>query len=507
MVYSKSDDIFMLGEITMIIKNPVIKGFYPDPSVCEANGKYYLVCSTMQYFPGVPIFESEDLVNWEQIGHCFTRDEQVELNKVDSSSGVFAPTIRFYDGRYYMTTTNNQTHQNYYVYTDDIRGEWSDPIYVDQDGIDPSFYFEDGRAYFMSNGSDDNGVHGVVQCEVDIKTGKKLSKSKAIWQGSGGRYLEGPHLYKINGRYYLVAAEGGTEYGHMVTYAVSDSVFGEYKGYPKNPVLTNRNLGGYEVQGVGHGDLVQDKNGSWWMVHLGFRQIDRWLTYHHLGRETFLTPVTFGDDGWFVAGINGTTLLEFETDRLNVVQREKRRYDFKNTDPDIDWCFLRNPVRGNYDLSSESFRLKGTPVTLDEADTPTFVALRQKDFKAQIKATVSLGGGEAGISIYMDESHHYDLAIRKTDSGYEAVVKLNVGDIKHIQASRELSSGEARLKIASDNYNYYFFLGDTMLCSAQTRYVSTEVAMGFTGVVIGLYAVSNDGSISEFRDFEVVYTD
>lgn len=179
--------------------NPVVSGFYPDPSVCEHDGKYYLVCSSFQYFPGVPLFESDDLVNWKQIGHVLTRKSQVMLDKINSSGGVFAPTIRCINGRFYMVTTNDTTHQNFYVWTDDIHGEWSEPVYVDQGGIDPSLFEEDGHVYFMSNGADDNGVGGVVQCEIDIATGKKLSPSRCIWQGSGGRYLESPHLYKING--------------------------------------------------------------------------------------------------------------------------------------------------------------------------------------------------------------------------------------------------------------------------------------------------------------------
>ena len=188
----------------MIYKNPVLKGFYPDPSVCFANGKYYLVTSTFQYFPGVALFESDNLVNWKQIGYVLTRPEQVMLDKIPASGGVFAPTIRYNNGRFYMVTTNDTTHRNFYVYTDDIYGEWSDPIEVDQGGIDPSLYFEDGRTFFISNGQDDYGEGGVVQCEIDIATGKKLSHSKSIWKGSGGRYLESPHVYKINGRYYLI---------------------------------------------------------------------------------------------------------------------------------------------------------------------------------------------------------------------------------------------------------------------------------------------------------------
>ncbi len=491
----------------MKIKNPIIKGFYPDPSCCAANGKYYLVCSTMQFFPGVPIFESEDLINWNQIGNCFTRDSQVNLNRVASSSGVFAPTIRYYDGVFYMTTTNNETGQNYYVSTSDIYGEWSEPIYVDQDGIDPSFYFEDGRAYFMSNGSDDDGVHGVVQCEIDIKTGKKLSRSKTIWQGSGGRYLEGPHLYKINGRYYLVAAEGGTEYGHMVTYSVSDSIFGEYKGYPENPVLTNRNLGGYQVQGVGHGDLVQDKNGNWWMVHLGFRQIDRWLTYHHLGRETFLTPVDFLEDGWFSAGINGTTPLLIETGRLGeFVQEDKKLYTFENTDFNLEWCYLRNPKRENYLLEKDCVTLLGTDVTLNDVDSPTFIGIRQKDFKAEITCDVEINIGEGGITLYMDENQHYDVAIRKTDNGYEAFSHLKIGEAVCIKNAIPLSRNSAKLKIVCDNFSYKFFLvgsNEKGLGWAQTKYLSTEVAGGFTGVFIALYATGNNKA--HFTDFEVKY--
>ena len=153
----------------MRYKNPVIKGFYPDPSVCAANGKYYLAASSFQYFPGVPLFESDDLVNWVQTGYALTRSEQVMLDRINSSGGVFAPTLRFNNGRFYMVTTNDTTHQNFYVWTDDIYGEWSDPVYVDQGGIDPSLLFDDGRVYFISNGSDDFGESGVVQCEIDIE--------------------------------------------------------------------------------------------------------------------------------------------------------------------------------------------------------------------------------------------------------------------------------------------------------------------------------------------------
>ena len=270
----------------MKIQNPIIRGFYPDPSICEAEGKYYIACSSFQYLPGVPIFESEDLVNWKQVANALTRISQVELHKVPSSGGVFAPTLRYYEGTFYMVTNNNTFGKNFYIYTKDIRGEWSEPIFVDQEGIDPSLLFDHGKVYFTSNGNDAQGKGCILQCEIDIKTGEKLTESIPVWSGSGGRYLESPHLYHIGDWYYLMAAEGGTEYGHMITYARSKNPFGPFEDYQGNPVLTNRDLGGNQssIQGIGHGDLIQDKKGNYYMVCLGFRQIGMWQPYHHLGR-------------------------------------------------------------------------------------------------------------------------------------------------------------------------------------------------------------------------------
>ena len=496
--------------------NPVIKGFYPDPSVCYANGKYYLVSSSFQYFPGVPLFESEDLVNWQQIGHVLTRKSQVMLEKINSSGGVFAPTIRHNNGRFYMVTTNDTSHENFYVYTDDIYGEWSDPITVEQNGIDPSLLFDGDHVYFMSNGTDDNGEGGVVQCEIDIATGKKLSESKCIWKGSGGRFLESPHMYHIGDTYYLMAAEGGTEYGHMITYAKGDSVWGPFTNYPANPVLSNRNKAPYMIQGIGHGDLIRDKNGDWHIICLGFRQIHMWRAYHILGREVFLIPVTFHEDGWFTAGVDGTADEEYEITG-DFTQNEKKVYTFENTDWRLDWCYLRHPVMENYELLPGKAILHGTDITLDQVDSPTFLGIRQRDFHMNLVADVTVDAGEAGVTVYSCENEHYDIAVRKAveKQGYEAVLKLNIGDIKHEQNVVCIPSANARLCVGCDGFNYYFtvipkqadgieepaiFLG-----SAQTKYVSKEVSEGFTGVVLGLYAVGKNSA--EFTDFNVTYAE
>lgn len=488
--------------------NPVIKGFYPDPSVCFANGKYYLVTSSFQYFPGVPLFESDDLVNWRQIGHVLTRKSQVMLEKINSSGGVFAPTIRYNNGRFYMVTTNDTTHRNFYVYTDDIYGEWSEPIEVDQGGIDPSLYFENGRTYFMSNGADERGIAGVVQCEINIETGEKLSPSTTIWQGSGGRYLESPHLYKIGKYYYLMAAEGGTEYGHMVTCARAESVWGPFTGNPANPVLTNRNKAPFIIQGIGHGDLICDKNGDWHILTLGFRQIHMWQTFHHLGREVFLTPVRFGGDGWFTAGNDGTTDFEYELCG-DFVQEEKRVYTFGNTDFGVDWCFIRHPHEDNYELKENSVVLHGTDITLNEADSPTFVGIRQRDFCFDLSVNVTVDSGEGGVTVYMDEGQHYDIAIRKTESGHEAFVRLNIGGIEHENHAVAIDSEKAELMIQANNFGYKFCLrsngAEHDLGFGLSKFLSSEVCGGFTGVILGLYAVGNnrvefDGLHIEYKD-------
>ena len=492
----------------MRYKNPVISGFYPDPSVCFANGKYYLVCSSFQYFPGVPLFESTDLVNWTQIGHVLTRPEQVMLDKINSSGGVFAPTIRYHEGRFYMVTTNDTTHENFYVYTDDIHGQWSDPVTVDQGGIDPSLLFYDGKCFFISNGSDDFGDSGVVQCEIDISTGRKLTESKCIWHGSGGRYLESPHMYRIGEFFYLMAAEGGTEYGHMVTLARSKNVWGPFDSCPHNPVLTNRNKAPFVIQGIGHGDLVQDAHGGWHILTLGFRQIHIWQTFHHLGREVFLTPVQFGGDGWFTAGLDGTTDFEYDMEG-EFEQKPLKKYTFASTEWDIDWAYLRKPDPGNYELDKSSAVLHGTGVTLFDTDSPTFIALRQREFKFELSVKVRIsGGGIGGVTVYHTESEHYDLYLSQLSDHCEAELRLNIGGISETKKLR-IGGRSARLIIKADEFGYEFFVENESrterLGFGQTKFLSSEVCGGFTGVMLGLFAVGNNNT-AEFTDFSLKYS-
>lgn len=497
----------------MKYRNPIIPGFYPDPSICKANGKYYMVSSTFQYFPGVVLFESDDLINWSQIGHVLTRKSQLPLKGQGVNGGIYAPTIRYNNGRFYMVTTHVGGIGNFYVWTDDIYGEWSDPIYVEQGGIDPSLYFEGDKTYFTSNGDDDEGVSGITQCEIDINTGKKLTPSKCIYKGAGGRYIESPHLYKFGDTYYIMVAEGGTEYGHMVVYGKGPTPYGPFENYPKNPVLTNRNLGGYIIQGCGHGDLIEDYNGNVWMVHLAFRQIDRWLPFHITGREICLVPVTFNEDGWFEAGISQTTPDTIETDRIpeHVVQRYNLSETFENTALGKEWVFVRNPDMSRYDFSKERVTINPTPMTLEEAtDSPSCIAIRQREMNGNIHCSVEIGGGESGISMYMNESHHYDLFIRKTDTAYEVVKRSSIGGVNCEQNIVTTNSPKVELNIGLTNCHYLFSCkteeGGYDLGRLDTRYLSSEVACGFTGVMIVLYAQGDEAfAPTVFTDFAINY--
>lgn len=498
----------------MKVSNPVIRGFYPDPSVCRANGKYYMVCSSFEYFPGVPLFESEDLVHWTQIGHCLTRKTQVDLEQINSSGGIFAPTIRFHDGRFYMVTTNDTYHKNFYVYTDDIYGEWSEPVFVDQGGIDPSLFFEDGRAYFMSNGSDENGHGCILQCEIDIETGERLTESRPIWKGSGGRYLESPHLYHIGDWYYLTAAEGGTEYGHMITYARGTDPYGPFEAYAKNPVLTNRNLGGNEnpIQGIGHGDLVQTETGRTFLVCLGFRQEGEWIPYHHLGREVFLVPVQWQEDGWFTAGVDGTVqpVMELELE----ASAEDTSYDvsFEALGEDsLRWCHLRTYEKENYQFVENGVRLRGNRFSLNDVDAPTFLGVRQSEFDTRLQVTVGGNSPEAGVTFYLSEDHHYDLALFDHNGTKHIKLCYVTGDARAVAAAEILPEGQQEVTfLVRSTGEFYTFLAEiggecVELGRARTKYLSSEVAGGFTGTVMALYAVNpveDEKAWAEFTDLQ-----
>ena len=490
--------------------NPVIPGFHPDPSVCKAGDDYYLVNSSFQYFPGVPWFHSKDLVHWEQIGNCLTRPSQLDLTNANSGSGIFAPTIRYNDGVFYMITTNVSGKGNFLVHTTDPRSEWSEPVWLEQGGIDPSLYFEDGKCFMVSN------PDGYINlCEIDSMTGKQLSSSKRIWNGTGGRYAEGPHIYKKDGWYYLLISEGGTELGHKVTIARSRYIDGPYQGNPANPILTHANESGQSspIQGTGHADLVEGTDGSWWMVCLAYRIMPG--THHTLGRETYLAPVRWDKDAWPVVNSNGTISLKMDVPTLPQQEMKGRpeRIDFKEGKLSPEWIHLQNPEAKNYIFTKDGkLRLIATPVTLSDWKSPTFVALRQEHFDMEASAPVVLQkagvNDEAGISVFMEFHSHYDLFVRQDKDRKRSVgLRYKLGEITHYAKEVSLpTDGEVELVVKSDiNYYYFGYKVNGIyhdLGKMNTRYLSTETAGGFTGVVLGLYITSASKDSKAYADFE-----
>ena len=327
--------------------NPVIPGFNPDPSICRVGNDYYVVNSTFHYFLGVPIYHSTDMVNWEQIGNVLTRDSQLPLNQASSWLGIYATTIRYHEGTFYMITTNVGNGGNFMVTATDPRGPWSEPIWLKQQGIDPSLYWEDGHCYMVSNPGDK-----IWLCEIDDKTGEQLTESVALWCGDGGRYPEAPHIYKKDGYYYLLISEGGTELAHSLTIARSKNIEGPYISNPANPIMTNCSQKGQvlQVQGTGHGDFVQAPDGSWWVAFLAYRNFGG--SYHHLGRETYLAPVQWPEGGWPV--VNGgepiDTLMQANLGgtpvrRLRTVTHE----DLMAWPERPMWMHMQSPIEANYE--------------------------------------------------------------------------------------------------------------------------------------------------------------
>ena len=493
----------------MICRNPVITGFHPDPSVCRVGEDYYLVNSSFEYFPGIPIFHSRDLMHWRPIGHCLTRAIQNPLDGAKPSDGVYAPTIRHHDGVFYMVVTSvalladgTKMTRNFYVTTTDPAGEWSDPVFVEQRGIDPSLLFDDdGKVYFTSNGTGWATVRGAYQCEIDITTGRQLSETRFLWPGTGGQYPEAPHLFKRGDFYYLMLAEGGTDEGHMVTIARSRSPWGPFEPCPHNPLITHRSLMNL-VQATGHADFIEDHRGNWWAVFLGIRYSE--YRYHNLGRETFLAPVRWTADGWPVVNENQTVLLEREFENAlppHPWPVEKGRDDFDSTRLDFCWNFLRNPRAEDWSLTENpgSLRLRCSPVTLDELDSPAFLGRRQQHFECVVSAHVDFTARseneEAGLTVLLDNQHHYDIAVTLRGGKRTAVVRRRIGTLTAEVACEILPDGPVVLSITADRSNYALGFqppgGEArILATGEVRYLSTEVAGGYTGVYFGLFATS-----------------
>lgn len=481
-----------------IYQNPIIGGFNPDPSVVCVGDDFYLVTSSFEFYPGVPIYHSQDLINWEQIGFCLDRQSQLPLTGCVTSGGIWAPTIRYNDGVFYMTTTNNVVGKNFYVTATDPKGPWSEPIWVELGGIDPSIFFnDDGKVYFTANPIVD-GQDGIWCSEIDIKTGILKEPPHHLWSGTGRNAPEGGHLYKINGWYYLMIAEGGTGQGHSETIARSKEIYGEYEPCPHNPILTNRGMNSC-IQATGHADLVQAKDNSWWVVFLGVRFLHG--ESNPLGRETFLAPVKW-ENGWPIVYDGKMIQPQMEADLLP--QKKTVEKPIRSTFESLgfEWNFLRNPNDEDWRLENGKLVLKGSSVNLEDLSSPAFVGRRQSHPFCTIKTKISFNPAndneEAGITAYMSYGSHYDLAITKINGTLKLIVRRVMGDMNFVAWEQEINCSDLVLSIKATPENYIFGFGTNendiqYLYTANTKFISPPCSTApFTGMYLAMYATGND---------------
>lgn len=484
--------------------NPVIPGFHPDPSICRVGGDYYLACSSFEYFPGVPVFHSRDLVHWTQIGNALDRPEQLRLPVgTPSSAGIYAPTLRHHDGRFWLITTNVSDGGNLLVTTTDPAGPWSDPVMLpDVPGIDPDLAWDEEGACWCT-------FAGVGQVRLDPHTGRTLGEPYRIWSGSpGGKAPEAPHLYHIGDYWYLMIAEGGTERGHGVSIARGPAPGGPFEPCPANPVLTHRGTD-RPIQNTGHADLVEGPDGSWWMVLLGVRPRGGTPGWHVLGRETFLAPVTWAD-GWPVIGGLATT-QPAPPWQPHPSAPQPRRDDFDEPELAPRWISVRR--RAARDCTTKErpgwLTLRAHGTSLDDNDV-TFVGRRQQHHHCRARVLMDTTQGRGGLAVRLDEAHHYEI---EAGGGRVRVfarlgsMRVQVADVAHPAPVVTLAIGvtEAREPHGPRTGPDTISLGlehpvgsFSELAALDGRYLSTEVAGGFTGRVIGVYAASGTVHVDWF---------
>ena len=501
-----------------VVHNPVLPGCYPDPSICRVGEDFYLVTSTFEYLPGLPIMRSRDLVRWEQVGAAVT--DQIDSADVPSSGALYAPTIRHHDGVFYVVCTfvdptDDARGGNFLVTATDPAGPWSDPVWLDVGGIDPSIFFDDdGRVWMHGTRLVEKDPEWFHQTEVWIReyslTEQKLvGPEHVVWNGAvkGVVWAEGPHLYKKDGTYYLVAAEGGTEFHHAVSVARAENVTGPYTGNKGNPILTHRHLGrGSELVGVGHADLVEAVDGSWWAVCLGMRTYGGY--HYNLGRECFLVPVVW-EDGWPVLApglgrVPDEVEVPFASDGpLGVVQGTTSGVV---TPGDPRWCAVRALPQDVAVPDGDRWVLPVRPEPLTGTGVPPFLGVRQQhrdvDITVQVRAELP-EGEEVGIAVRQSENDHVRLGLTRAASGaWTAIVvhRRKGADEAIGTVGLDVTDGaEVGLRLRARGQDYAFEVtrigadGEVAtlpVAVADGRTLDSVATGGFLGLWVGVYATS-----------------
>jgi xylan 1,4-beta-xylosidase len=483
--------------------NPLIPGFNPDPSIILADGAYYLATSTFEYLPGIPVYRSTDLVTWTHIGNVVTRPEQVSVDDVPTGGGVWAPTIRYREGVFYVIVTIAMSPRGCVVFTaTDPAGPWSDGITIDGvDGIDPDLAWDDsGTAYITFSGlitsGEQMGQHlGIQQVRADLAAGKALEQARSLWSGTGLKFPEAPHLYHHGDHWYLLIAEGGTERGHGVSVARGPSPEGPFEGHPANPVLSARSTS-RPIQNTGHADLIATPDGGAALVLLGMRPLGLTQSFSPLGREAFITPVSWAG-GW--PQPEPVLLAPRET-------ADEEAFDF--ADPcaleDPGWLAVRTTPASVAAAVDGRLSITGRAGLGDLH--PQFVGRRQRHLTATVSTTVDAGGGTGGLAARYDEHHWFCLEAR----GTVVTVRAQVAGLAQAwQVTVPAGDIELRMEMSppAASFNSAALGGDrirlvaagTLVAELDGRYWAAETCASFTGRVIGLYASAGTVRFADFR--------
>ena len=528
-------------------KNPILAGGYPDPSICRVGDEFFMVNSSFEYFPALPIHKSKDLVNWELVGHGLNRLEQVsgQINLIDvqSNGGIHAPTIRFYNGKYYIITTNvyydeikqRATATNFIITSSNPEGPWSNPIVIKgAPGIDPDIFFDDdGRVWYAGNHQPSDpsfsGETEIWMQELDPKNFQLIGQRFFAWRGAcGGVWAEGPHIYKKDDNYYLLIAEGGTSFNHSIMVAVSDKITGPYTSNERNPIFSSRHLS-YDnwVHSTGHGDLVELEDGRWYIVMLGVRgDVKR---KSNMGRETFIAPVSWEREPYdwkerkivwpVIAPQSGRILKNNPVVFSETIQNKEFFFvdDFNETNLGLAWNHRRVPMQNMFDLASNpgSLRVYTNPNKLQERKRANFIGIKQteSDFSFETKMTFSPSNesDESGIAIIQKDNNFLSLTIKQFNEDIFLELKL-MNNVETSIASKLIDHKctlPVQLKVESYQNNYRFYYAqkkDDFQLFAETP-ADLLLSHGYTGAHIGLYTTSNGQISSGYADFDrVEYT-
>lgn len=509
-----------------LAKNPILPGFYPDPSIIRVEDDFYIVNSSFEYFPAIPVWHSRDLINWRQIGNAIDRAEQgLDLSEVNPSGGVQAATIRHHNGVFYITSTRVKrqwpgSDYHFVITATDINGPWSKCHFIQNAfGIDSSLFFDGDEAYILANRLKANPRNEtdteIWMSEIDLTNFKLKGEKHILWDGTGGIFPEGPRMYKRNGWYYLLIAEGGTLHFHTTTIARSESLTGPFISSPRNPILTHKKLDReYPVHNVGHADMVELKDGSWWGVALASRPRGGFYDggnvkysfggyYRNLGRETFIFPVTWpaDDQSPLFAPATGRVEDIYEITDLPEFRQSDVAIDFTAESLAIKWVTIRNEQRKHFNLVGEST----LALELKDCFENTFLGVRQTAWNFNCSLTFDLAdlkkGDVVGLAAYIKENSYLSLEI-KCSEYFEITIQAASG--KQLTASISTELSRLRIELTGSDQDYTFKVPELDFShTLDGREISCDMTDSHTGVMIALIGKSDYKSRVQFESFQI----